>query len=185
MINGCKNHLRNSEKKIEPDNQSCYTFSKGKAPTPKWMLPKEFILLSKRAASPVCRRERHFYFCSFLLSRKENNATNSEPNAVNVLATPSTTIMVSKTVIYATSSLRYGRRITIVPRTICALSYVIRQAGRIGSMPPRHGYFPCVISHTVTYYHYSSLISMFFLIIWKFSPVSSPQHGQPCRSHHS
>ena len=72
------------------------------------MLPKESRRSQNEPPLPLAD-ERGFYFCSFLLSRKENNTTNSEPNAVNTSTAPSTTTMISKTVICVTSTLRCSR----------------------------------------------------------------------------
>ena len=53
---------------------------------------------------PFGRQERHYFLCLlFLLSRKFSNATNSAPNDISKLITPSTTITVSKAVILRTS----------------------------------------------------------------------------------
>ena len=54
-------------------------------------------------AYPVGRQDRHFYFRSFLLSRKASNAINKLPKDISRANTPIKTEMISNAVIYATS----------------------------------------------------------------------------------
>ena len=60
-------------------------------------------------AYPVGRQDRHFYFRSFLLSRKASNAINKLPKDISKANTPIKTEMISNAVIYATSFPMYFR----------------------------------------------------------------------------
>ena len=121
-------------------------FEIGKAPTSKWMLPFEVFSSFSRAASPVCRQERHFYLCLlFLLSRKFSNAINNELNDISKPITPSTTIMVSYTVIHVTSLPRYSGK----------------PDNWVGMLPPRHGHFPSTIARTNIDYHFFTCFSTY------------------------
>ena len=60
-------------------------------------------------AYPVGRQDRHFYFRSFLLSRKASNAINKLPKDISNANTPIKIEMISNAVIYVTSSPMYFR----------------------------------------------------------------------------
>ena len=79
----------------------CYIIDKGKAPTPKWMLPVRLSVLTN-TAYPVGRQDRHFYFRLFLLSRKASNAITRLPKAHNNVSMPRKIERISKAVIHAT-----------------------------------------------------------------------------------
>ena len=81
---------------------------KRKVPTPKWMLPNKSVSPYGHAY-PVGRQDRHFYFRSFLLSRKASNAINKLPKDISNANTPIKTEMISNAVIYVTSSPMYFR----------------------------------------------------------------------------
>ena len=48
--------------------------------------PKKGLYVFTDTAYPVCRQDRHFYFRSFLLSRKASNAINKLPKDITVPA---------------------------------------------------------------------------------------------------
>ena len=72
----------------------------GKAPTPKWMPPMQFHVLTDIASS-VCRQVRHFYFfLSFLsLVRKARNAIIMLPKVANNVSIPMNIEIISNAVI--------------------------------------------------------------------------------------
>ena len=65
--------------------------------------PKKGLNVFTDTAYPVGRQDRHFYFRSFLLSRKASNAINKLPKDNSRANTPIKTEMISNAVIYATS----------------------------------------------------------------------------------
>ena len=56
-------------------------------------------------AYPVCRQDRHFYFLSFLRSRKVRSVINIVPNVISKPRIPRNTVIISKSVITHTSLL--------------------------------------------------------------------------------
>ena len=75
---------------------------KGKHPLQSGCSQNRLIVLTN-IAYPVCRQDRHFYFRSFLLSRKASNAINKLPKDISKAIIPIKTDMISNAVIYATS----------------------------------------------------------------------------------
>ena len=75
---------------------------KGKYPLQSGCSRISYLVLTDTAYS-VGRQDRHFYFRSFLLSRKASNAINKLPKDISNAIIPIKTEMISNAVIYATS----------------------------------------------------------------------------------
>ena len=91
-------------------------------------------------AYPVCRQDRHFYFCLFLLLRKASNAITRLPKAHNNVNMPMKIERISKAVICATSLPMYSGKPVIrcweATTLSWVLSYGLRHATNISFFPP-------------------------------------------------
>ncbi|MCM1172053.1 MAG: hypothetical protein NC393_07985 [Clostridium sp.] len=82
----------------------------GKAPTPKWMLPKRLFCPYGHCLI-WCRQVRHFYFfLLFLLSRKVRNATIKLPKEISKPIIPMNIKIISAAVILRTSLPMYSQQ---------------------------------------------------------------------------